>query len=87
MANRWGKVEIVTDFILLGFKITGAYRMVLVVKNSPAKAGDIKDVGSIPGLGRSPGVGPGNPLQYCLVNLMDRGDWQATVYSITQSQT
>ena len=87
MANRWGKVEIVTDFILLGFKITGASRMVLVVKNSPAKAGDIKDVGSIPGLGRSPGVGPGNPLQYCLVNLMDRGDWQATVYSITQSQT
>ena len=51
MANSWGKVEIVTDF-LLGSKITGASQVVLVVKKSPAKAGDIKDVGSIPGLGR-----------------------------------
>ena len=43
--------------------------MVLVVKNSPANAGDIRDMGSIPGLGRSPGGGHGNPLQYsCLEN-------------------
>ena len=47
----------------------------MLVKNPPAN--DIKDVGSIPGLGRSPGEGHGNPLQYsCLENSMDRGAWQ-----------
>ena len=47
--------------------------MALVVKNLPANAGDIRDVGSIPGSGRSPGVGHGNPLQYsCLENPKDR---------------
>ena len=52
-----------------------------VVKNPPANAGD---VGSIPGLGRSPGKGNGNPLQYsCLENLMDRGAWWATVHGVT----
>ena len=51
--------------------------MALVVKNPPANAGE-SDVGSIPGLGRSPGGGYDNPLQYsCLENPMDRGDWQA----------
>ena len=46
----------------------------LMVKNLPAKARDTEDVGSIPGLGRSPGEGHGNPLQYfCLENPMDRG--------------
>ena len=56
-----------------------------VVKNLPANAGD---VGSIPGLGRSPGVGNGNPLQYsCLENSMDRGVWWATVHGVVQSQT
>ena len=50
--------------------------MALVVKNLPASAGDARDVGSIPGLGRFPGVGSGNPLQYsCLENSMDRGAW------------
>ena len=50
------------------------------VKNLPAKAGDIRDMGSIPGSGRSPGGGHGNPLQYsCLENPMDRGAWWATV--------
>ena len=48
--------------------------MVLVVKNLPANAGDIRDSGSVPGLGRSSGGGNGNPLQYsCLENPMDRG--------------
>ena len=62
--------------------------MVLVVKNLPANAGDLRDMGSIPGLGRSPGKGHGNPLQYsCLENPMDRGAWQATVHEVTQSQT
>ena len=48
----------------------------VVVKNLPANTGDARDMGSIPGSGRSPGVGNGNPLQYsCLVNPMDRGAW------------
>ena len=50
--------------------------MALVVKNPPANAGDIRGTDSIPGLGRSPGGGHGNPLQYsCLENLTDRGVW------------
>ena len=58
----------------------------LVVKNLSANAGDIRDVGSIPGLGRSPGGGHGNPLQYsCLENPTDRGAWQATVHRVTES--
>ena len=57
-------------------------------KNSPADAGDIRDVGSIPGLGGSPGRGHGNPLQYsCLEDPMDRGAWQATVHRGAKSQT
>ena len=56
-----------------------------VVKNPPANAGD---AGLLLGLGRSPGVGNGNPLQYsCLKNSMDRGDWQSTVHGVTKSQT
>ena len=55
------------------------------VKNLPANAGD---VGSIPGSGRSPGGGNGNPLQYsCLKNPSDRGAWQATVHRAAKSQT
>ena len=55
----------------------------LVVKNLPAKAGNIRDMGSVPGLGRSSRVGNGNPLQYsCLGNLMDRGGWCATVQRV-----
>ena len=47
-----------------------------MVKNTPVNAGDVRDVGSIPGSGRSPGGGPSNPLQYsCLDNPMDRGSW------------
>ena len=58
-------------------------RMALVVKNLPANAGDIRDAGSAPGLGRSLGRGSGNPFQYsCLENPMDRGAWQATVHSV-----
>ena len=50
-----------------------------MVKNPPTNAGDIRDTGSIPGLGRSPGEGNGNPLQYtCLENPVDKGAWQAT---------
>ena len=53
-----------------------ASQVVLVVKNPPANAGDARDTGSIPELGRSPGEGHGNPLPYyCLGNTMDRGVW------------
>ena len=59
-----------------------------MVKNPPASARDMRDVGSIPGLGRSPGEGNGNPLQFsCLGNLMDREALQATVHGVTKSQT
>ena len=58
--------------------------MALVVKNSPANAGKVRDVGSIPGSGRSPEGGPGNPLQdSCLENLMDRGVLQASLWGHT----
>ena len=66
-------------------KISGASQVALVVKNLPASAGDIKDTGSIPGLGRSPGGGHCSPLQYsCLENPMDR---EACVHEVTESWT
>ena len=56
-----------------------------VIKNPPANAGDTKDEGSIPGLGRSPGEGNDNPVQYsCLENSMDRGAWQAAAVHRSQ---
>ena len=59
-----------------------------VVKNPPANPGDTRNSGLIPGSGRSPGEGNGNPLQYsCLENSMDRGAWQTTVHGLTKSQT
>ena len=59
-----------------------------MVKNLPANAGDIRDPGSIPGSGRPPGEGNGNPLQYsCLETSMDRGAWQATVHGVEENQT
>ena len=57
----------------------------LVVKNLPANAGDIRDVCLISGSGRSPGVGNGYPLQYCLENPMNREAWQATVHIAAES--
>ena len=57
-----------------------------MVKNPPANAGDVTD--SVPGLGRSPGGGHGNPLQYsCLENPMDRGAWQAMIHKVAESWT
>ena len=59
-----------------------------VVKNLPANAGDARNVGLFPGLGRSPGGGNGKPLQYsCLENSMDRGTWWATVHGVAKSWT
>ena len=65
-----------------------AFQAALVVKNLPANAGDIRDTGFIPGLGRSPGKGNGNPLQYsCQKNPMDRRTWRATVLGVSKSWT
>ena len=65
-----------------------ASQVATVVKNPPANAGDVRDAGLIPGLGRSPGGGHGNPLQYsCLENPRNRGDWRTTVHSVTKNWT
>ena len=62
--------------------------MALEPGNLPTSAGDLRDKGSIPGSGRSPGGGHGYPLQYsCLEIPMDRGAWRATVHGVTQSWT
>ena len=60
--------------------------MALVVKNPSANAGDVRDTGLIPGLGRSPAEGNGNPLQHsCLENPTDRGAWWASVHGVAKS--
>ena len=59
-----------------------------MVKNPPTNAADVRDAGSVPESGRSPGGGHGNPLQYsCLENPTDRRDWRATVYRVAKSGT
>ena len=68
--------------------ILWASQMALAVKNLPGNAGDVRDRGSIPGLGRSPGGGHGSPLQYsCLENPTDRGAWGVRVHRVTKSWT
>ena len=68
--------------------ILWASQMALAVKNLPGNSGDVRDSGSIPGLGRSPGGGHGNPLQYAgLENPMDTGAWGVRVHRITKSWT
>ena len=65
----------------------GVSQVELVVKNLPANAGDLRDTGSIPGSGRTPGERHGNPLQYsCLENPMEGGAWWAIVNGITERQ-
>ena len=69
------------------FLFIGASQVALLVKNLPANTEDVGDVGSTPGLGRCPGEGHGNPLQYsCLESLMDRGAWWATVHGVAKNQ-
>ena len=66
----------------------GSSQVALVVNYPPANAGDLRDMGSIPESGRSPGGGHGNLLQYsCLENPMDSGAWLAMVHGVEQSQT
>ena len=65
-----------------------ASQLVLVIKNPPGNAGDTKYMGLVPGLGRSPREGNGNPLKYsCLENTMDRGAWWAAVHGVAKNQT
>ena len=79
-----GQKELVSEKKVTGWTCQG----VLMVKNPPTKAGDLTDIDSIPGSGRSPGGGHGNPLQYsCLENPMDRGAWQATVHRVAKSRS
>ena len=71
-----------------GMPFLRASQMVLVIKNPPANAGDVREVGSILGSGRSPGGGHGNPLQYaCLENPMNRGVWWSIVHRVKESDT
>ena len=73
--------------VLFGSSIR-ASQVLLVVKNPSANAEDVRDLGSIPGSGRSPGGGHGNPLRdSCLENPMDRGAWRATVHNVTKNPT
>ena len=75
-------------FLKCNHKTEEASQLSLVAKNLPGNAGDIKDMGLIPGLGRSPEGGHDNPLHYsCLENPMDKGFWQATVHGVAKSRT
>ena len=66
----------------------GVSQIVLVVKNLPGSSGDIRDTGSILGLGRFPGVGNDNPHKYsCLKNSRDKGLWRATIHGVAKSWT
>ena len=81
--TRYLKAAIVLIRPMAMVDTTQTCLVALVVKNLPASAGD---AGSIPGSGRSPGGGNGNPLQYsCLENSVDRGDWQASVHGVAKS--
>ena len=72
--------------MLLLILFNGTSQVALVVKNTPANEGDVRVMDLIPGSGRSPERGHGNPLQYsCLENPMDRRSWWATVHRVTKS--
>ena len=79
------KRNILIQILLHSPSLKGGFPGGSVVKNPPANAGDTRDSGSIPGSGRSPGEGNGNPLQYsCLEIQMDRGAWWATVHGVVK---
>ena len=79
---NWGFPQHSPQLIQFAIIPNRTSQVLLLVKNSPANAGDIRDVSLIPGVGRSSGGGHGNALQYsCLGNLTDQGAWWATVHS------
>ena len=85
MRGKWASLRRGREmFCVCVSALTG---VVLVVKNLPANAWDMKDAGLIPELGRSPGEGHSNPLQYsCLENPVDRGAWRAMIHRVTKSR-
>ena len=84
----WLSSTMTSDFSHRLWHALNLSQVALVVKNLTANAGDLRDMGLIPGLGRCPGGGHGNPLQYsCLENPMDRGAWWDTVHRAIQSRT
>ena len=89
--DRTGSPALQTDSLILNHQespMWSFYIVVLVVKNMPSNAGAARDMGLIPGSGRSLAEGNGYPLWYsCLENSMDRRAWQATVHGVTKSQT
>ena len=77
---------VIRKYILSTTETVRASQVALVVKNTSANAGDMRELGLIPGLGRSPGGGHGNPPQCsCLENPMDRGAWPDTVHRVLES--
>ena len=79
---------IITPIYYHSSNIRRTSHVVLLIKKLPANAGDIRDTGSIPGFGRSPGEGHGNPLQYsCLEKPLDRGARHTTVHRGAKSRT
>ena len=93
MGLNWAKIKVLARLHFfwgaLGENmLLWASHMALIVKNLSSNAGGIKDVGSIPGSGKSPGGEHDNPLQcYCLENPMDRGAWCAIVHGVAKSRT
>ena len=86
VAKSWTRLS--DMYIYIYISLLGASQVVLVVKNLPVNAGDIRDMGSSPWWERFSGEGNGTPLQYsCLENPVDRGSWQATVHGVAQSWT
>ena len=82
----WGRTE--SDTTEATWQQQHASQVAIVVKNLSASAGDVRDTGSIPGLGKCPGEGNGNPPQYsCLENSVGRGAWRATLHGVAKSQT
>ena len=90
---HWRELQIIMMSNIYGWTVykcsnSWASGVVLAIENLPVSTGDGRDAVSIPGLGRSPGGGYGNPLQYsCLENHMDRGELQSTVHGVTKSWT
>ena len=88
--KKYGWILICSAFLMILSTCipSRASQVALVVKNPPANAGDVRDLGLIAGSGRAPGAGNGNPLEYsCLKNPMDRGAWWTTVQWVTKRQT
>ena len=89
-SSPWGRKELgTTEWLILTYlNRIWSSQVALVVKNPPAKVGDVTDAGLIPGSGRSPGEGHGNPFLYSwLENPMNRGAWGAAVHRVAKSRT